>query len=123
MFDIHCHLEYMEEPEEVIKEARSRMNGFITAVADPKDFDKIMRIADKNPDFVFVSAGFHPERTEKYSEKEIDEYIEKIRRNKERIVAIGEVGLDYSWIKSKEMQSISKKIFEKFIFLANEVSK
>src|SRR3989344_1822772 len=78
MFDIHCHLEYMEEPEEVIKEARSRMNGFITAVADPKDFDKIMRIADKNPDFVFVSAGFHPERTEKYSEKEIDEYIEKI---------------------------------------------
>ena len=120
MFDIHCHLEYMPA-EEVIKEAYSKMSGFITSVADPKDFDSIMKIAEKHENFVFVSAGFHPERIEKYTEREIDDYIEKIRQNEEKIVAIGEVGLDYSWIKEKRNES--KEIFEKFISLANEVRK
>src|SRR3989338_8923427 len=81
MFDIHCHLEYMPA-EEVIKEAYSKMSGFITSVADPKDFDSIMKIAEKHENFVFVSAGFHPERIEKYTEREIDDYIEKIKKKK-----------------------------------------
>ncbi|MFH0949097.1 MAG: TatD family hydrolase [Candidatus Aenigmatarchaeota archaeon] len=118
--DVHCHLEYMENPDEVIKEARSKLSAIITSVADPKDAEQIMAIAKKNTDFVFVSLGFHPERMEKYSQKQIDEYMDFLRNNKEKIVAIGEVGLDYLWLKSEDKREGSRKIFAKFAELANE---
>lgn len=123
MIDIHCHLEYMEKPEEIISEARDKMKAVITSVADPEDMDKIMKLRDENTGFVFVSLGLHPERIEKYTEKQMDEYIEKIRQNKDKIVGVGEIGLDYNWIKDEEKQEHSKKIFEKFIDLALEIKK
>jgi Tat protein secretion system quality control protein TatD with DNase activity len=36
MIDIHCHLEFMEKPEEVLKEAKEKMAAIITSVAEPK---------------------------------------------------------------------------------------
>ncbi len=124
MIDIHCHLEHMgndAEKEKIIAEARQKMTALITSVADPKDLDEILALRDRHKGFVFVSLGFHPERIEKYKQQEIDEYIEKIMANKKNIVAIGEVGLDYSWIKEPSRREESKEIFLQFIELANEL--
>ena len=57
MIDIHCHLEYMPDPDGVIKEAKSKMLAIITSVADIKHKDQILALQRKNPDFVFVSLG------------------------------------------------------------------
>lgn len=109
------------EKERIIDEARQKMSAIITSVADPKDMDDILRISNRHKGFVFVSLGFHPERIEKYKQQEIDEYIEKIKANKKNIVAIGEVGLDYSWIKDPAKREESKEVFMQFIDLANEL--
>jgi len=120
MIDIHCHLEYMTDPDDVIKEAKSKMLAIITSVADIKHKDQILEIRDKNPDFVFVSLGLHPERISKYSDDEIIEYLDFIKANKKRIVAIGECGLDYLQVK-KENRKRAEDVFVQFINLAKEL--
>jgi len=122
MIDIHCHLEFMENPEKVVEEAKKRMTAIVTSIADPKHFDKIIKIRDKNPDFVFVTVGLHPTRALNYSKNEIEDFINRIRRFRDKIVGIGEVGLDFFHIKSESERELTKKIFIRFIELANETS-
>jgi TatD DNase family protein len=122
MIDIHCHLEFMENPEEVLKEAKGKMTAIITSVADPKNAKKILSLREKYKDFLFVSLGFHPECLMDYKDEEIKKYIEFIKEKKNEICAIGEVGLDYS----QECQGIDKermkKVFILFIDLAKELN-
>jgi TatD DNase family protein len=113
----------MENPIDVVKEAREKMLAIITSVAEPKDANKILEIRKKYSDFVFVSLGMHPEMIENYTDDEIEKYIDLIRKNKDKIVAIGEVGLDYNWVEEEEKQEHSKIIFQKFIDLAKQLNK
>ena len=124
MFDVHCHLEYMDNPKEVIKKAKEKgMSGFATAVSDLKDKDKIMKIAKENKGFVYPCFGLHPERLQKYDMDKINDYISYIKKQKNNIAAIGEIGLDYNWIKDKNKREYSKKIFKKFIKLSKKLNK
>lgn len=117
MIDVHCHLEFMENPEQVVKEARSRMEAIVTSIADPKHFDRIMTISEKNKDFVFVTAGLHPTRVSAGYEN----YLDIIRNNAEKICGIGETGLDYHH--AHENKEKTKEVFTAFISLANELDK
>ncbi len=120
--DAHCHLEYMENAQDVIEEARQRgMTAIVTSIADIKDKEKVLEMHRKNPDFVFACLGFHPEIMKNYSYGEIDEYIDFIRKNKDDISAVGEVGVDYNWITKSQDQERSKEIFLKFIELSKEL--
>lgn len=121
MIDVHCHLEYIEEPEKVIFEAKEKgMKGIVSSVADPKEAKKMLELQEKFSDFLFLALGFHPEYIEEYSEKEIEEYFNFIREQKGKIVAIGEVGLDY--FHDSENKEKQKEIFRKFIDLAKELN-
>ncbi len=122
MIDVHCHLEHMDA-EAVIKEARTKMTAVCTSVANPKDFDQMIEIAKKHNDFVKLEAGFHPSHFNDYSQSEIMDYIQKIKQNKEHIIAIGEVGLDYNWIKDGHDIERTKEIFLDFAKLAVELKK
>lgn len=122
MIDVHCHLEFMENPIEVIEEAKKKMTALITSVAYPKNARKILELSKNFKNFVFVSLGFHPECLKDYDEKEIEEYIEFIKEKKNEICAIGEVGLDYS----EECEGIDRErmkgVFGKFIDLSKELN-
>ncbi len=121
MIDAHCHLEDMDE--DVIKDAEEDMAAVVTSSGDPKDTEKTLALRDKYSNFVYVCLGFHAEVMDNYTDEQIEEYIGYIRVNKDKIVAIGEVGLDYNWTKKKEDQERSKQIFRKFIDLALELQK
>ena len=123
MIDSHCHLEHMQNAEEVIEEARGRMTAIVTSVPDPRDFQRTIKMHERHKDFVFVAAGFHPEHIENRSREEIEEHIIAIKTHADQIVSIGEVGTDYFWLKEKDRQEESKAIFEKFIDLALEMDK
>jgi TatD DNase family protein len=118
MIDSHCHLEHIQNAEEVIDEARKKMKAIVTSVPDPRNFERMLLLGNKYKGFVFVAAGFHPEHVNDFTDEEIEEYMDLIRVNADRIVSIGEVGLDYFWIKDREKQERTKAIFEKFIDLA-----
>lgn len=121
--DTHCHLEHIENMEEVAEEVRKRMVAAVCSVPDPKDFDKILELRKKFEDCIFVCLGFHPEIAFNYTEMERDEVIETIKANKKNIVGIGEIGLDYNWIKTSEKREQTKDIFIQFIDLAKELKK
>jgi len=123
MIDSHCHLEYMENPDEVIAEAKKRMAAVVTSVPNPDDFQRVFELHRRHPGFVFVAAGFHAEYLERFNDRQIGECIDMIRKNAGSIVSVGEVGLDYFWIKEREQQERSIAVFEKFIDLAAELDK
>ena len=123
MIDIHCHLEHIKNPEETIAEAQKRkMKAIISSVVDPKDAKKILILKTKYPDFLFVSLGFHPHYVKKYKEKEIVEYTDYIKKNKEKIVAVGEIGLDYFQLSEDKQKNLQKEILKKFLDLAKELN-
>ncbi len=122
MFDVHCHLEYIENPEQVIQEAKQKDCRFCSAVSDLKDVRKVLKLGEDN-DNVFIALGLHPERALKYENLQLDDYEKIIRENVHRIVAIGEIGLDYAWVKEPKKQERTKEIFCRFLHIAKELNK
>ncbi|MBR9682492.1 MAG: TatD family hydrolase [Candidatus Aenigmarchaeota archaeon] len=127
MIDSHAHLEqkdYSEDLDSVISRCKEAgMIGIVTSSANPKDFEKTMKISQDNPGFVFPSVGIHPEYIKELSIKQIDDQILKIKENKDKIYAIGEVGLDYFWTKEEEYRKQQQKMFRRMIQLAIELKK
>ncbi|MEM7813469.1 MAG: TatD family hydrolase [Candidatus Aenigmatarchaeota archaeon] len=119
MIDCHCHLEYMEKPEEVVAEARKRgMSAIITSSPDPKNFASMIALQHANEHFVYVTAGFHPHHISDYSPTERRAYMDFIRANRYDIVGIGEVGLDY---KDATDTLLQQEVFAEFVDLALEL--
>jgi len=126
MIDVHCHLEqkdYDKDREEIIEKCKKELKAVITSCAHPKDFELTMRMVENHKNFVFASCGIHPEYIKEVSEKEKDDFLDIIVKNKERIVAIGETGLDYWYTKEKEWQEKQKQLFIQLIDLAKELNK
>lgn len=124
MIDSHCHLEqkdYDEDRDEIIEKCKKELKALVTVCAHPSDFDLTLKLAEENKNFIFAEAGIHPEYIKEISEKEIEKFIEKIKENKNKIVGIGEVGLDYFWIKENDWQEKQKQLFIRFISLAKEL--
>jgi TatD DNase family protein len=125
MIDVHCHLEqkdYKEDLEEVIRECKKSMKALITSCAHYDDLESSLEIAKKHKDFVFLCLGLHPEFIKDLDEEKKKEYMQGIIKNKGKIIAIGEIGLDYFWIKEEEWQEKQKKMFIEFIHLAKKLN-
>ena len=110
-FDTHVHLnsEQYENIEEIIKNAlENNVTKMVVVGYDYKTSLKAIEIADKY-DFIYASVGIHPSEIKKMKENDLIR-IESLLNNK-KVVAIGEIGLDYHWdTDNKEKQ---KEIFIK----------
>jgi TatD DNase family protein len=126
MIDVHCHLEqkdYDKDREDIIEKCKKELKAVITCCAHPNDFELTMRLAEKYKNFVFASCGIHPEYVKEVLEKQKDDFLNLIVKNKEKIVAIGETGLDYWYTKEKVWQDKQKELFVELINLAKELDK
>lgn len=126
MIDSHCHLEqkdYDSDRDAVIESCKKELKAAVTSCAHPKDFDLTMQIAEKHKGFVFASVGLHPEYIKEISRKEINELLDKIKQNRKSIFAIGEIGLDYFWVKERDWQEKQKELFTEMINFAKELKK
>lgn len=122
MIDIHCHLEFIERKKEVLREAKEKMKAIITSCADPKNAEEILNLKKDYKNFLFLSLGFHPEYLKNYKENQIKNYLNFIKKKRKEIVAIGEVGLDYSQSCEDIDRERMKEVFLKFIDLAKELN-
>ncbi|WP_457560852.1 TatD family hydrolase [Caminibacter sp.] len=121
IIDTHTHLDnekFINDVDEVIKRAKeSGVEKFIIPAADPKDLPRAIELAQKYDD-IYFGVGFHPVDIDKYDEKLITCFI-----NHPKCVAVGEIGLDYYWVKEKEKQDRQKELFRRQIELALEYDK
>jgi len=124
MIDVHCHLEqkdYQEDRNEIIEKLKKELKAVITCCTHPADFDLTMKMVNKYEGFIFASSAIHPIYIKEITEKEIEIFLKKIEENKNKIVAIGETGLDFK-IEEKEWQEKQKELFVKFIILSKDLN-
>jgi TatD DNase family protein len=121
--DVHCHLtdKYFDDKlDKVIDRAKkNNITNIISNGINLEDNKKILEISKKY-NIVKSSLGFYPDDIIKSTEEEIEENLEFIKKNKNKIIAIGEVGLDLHNNFNLDKQ---KEIFLKIIELAEEIKK
>lgn len=117
IFDTHVHLNdksIYSKLEEYIKEAKEAGVGKFLCVGYDLESSKLaLEIATKY-EFVYAAIGVHPTELKDLSIDYISE-IEKMINN-QKVVAIGEIGLDYHW--DNVTKEVQKEYFVKFIKLA-----
>lgn len=116
LIDSHCHLNALGKTarEEVI--ASCRDTGRFVLIDSSIDMStSLASVAlSQHYDFVYTSLGFHPFSADAFSQEVNDTYEALIRENK-KIVAIGEIGLDY---KAEVLTQKQEEVFASCIRLA-----
>ena len=123
LIDVHCHINLYLTIDRVIKNAQDAGVEKILAVAMSSiSQERVLEIASRYSE-VFASLGIHPEEV-KMNEKievQLNSIIELIKKNKQSICAIGEIGLDHYFVKDKELYPLQKTIFDKMLLLAQDL--
>lgn len=112
--DTHCHLdgeEFREDLEAVIARAREAGVGAIGIPGiDVKSCETVMEVCRRYPDYCYPMLGLHPEEVRADWREALAVIRQAIEASDVRIVAIGEVGLDYYW--SREFAEEQLQAFE-----------
>lgn len=122
LIDIHCHANLYISLNEIINEAINIGVGKIINVGmSAIGLERVLEISDKY-DIIYPALGIHPEEVQmnKDIEGQLNSVVDTIRKSKEKICGIGEIGLDHHFVKDKELYPLQKKIFEKMLSLAQE---
>jgi len=119
-FDTHAHLnaeQYNEDLQEVIDRALDEgISNIVVVGFDRPTIEKAMELTEKY-DFIYASVGWHPVDAIDMTEDDL-RWIEELSSHP-KVVALGEMGLDYYWDKSPK--DIQQEVFRKQIRLAKKV--
>lgn len=120
LFDTHAHLnaeQFNEDLEEVIARAKEEKVEHIVVVGfDRPTIKRAMELIEAY-DFIYATIGWHPVDAIDMTDEDLA-WIKDLSAH-EKVVAIGEMGLDYHWDKSPK--DVQKEVFRKQIALAKEV--
>lgn len=116
--DSHCHLTMSNADANLAAARAAGVRGFVVPGTNGKDAPQAVQIARQNWD-VWAGVGFHPHDAKHCDDAAFAE-IERLARD-ERVVAIGEIGLDYHYDHSP--REVQREVFERHIALAKELDK
>ena len=121
IFDTHCHLnseELYPRIDEVIEAAqKTGVNKFLVVGYDKETSILAVKIAHQY-DCCYAAIGIHPTEIFKNSEEDYQEAMSLV--NDDKVVAIGEIGLDYHWVTDPVERELEKEWFIRQIEFANE---
>ena len=124
IFDTHIHLndkKIYENLDFYIQDALNRgVKKFLCVGYDLESSKIAIEIANKYHE-VYASIGIIPTEYKQYNDDSINN-LRKLMDKSNKIVAIGEIGLDYYWEKEESVRTLQKKIFIEQIELANELN-
>ena len=124
LVDVHCHCNLYLSIDEIIREANSKgVEKIICVGMSALGLERVMEISNKYVS-IYPSLGIHPEEVQmnKDIKNQLKSVMEFIRKNGDKIVAIGEIGLDHYFVKDKTLYPSQKKIFEQMLSLAQELN-
>ena len=119
--DTHCHVfsEYYDDIEKVISECKdNNVNRIIVNGCDIVSNKEVLELVNKY-DIIYGAIGFHPTELDDFN----DEYFSFLEENinNSKIVAVGEIGLDYHYDDTdREKQSM---VFRKQLDIAQKYNK
>jgi len=118
--DTHCHLDFPEfdsDRQQVINHAREEGVSYIVNVGSSLESSQASVELTKEYDFIYAAVGIHPHDTDKFNE---DIYSSvRALASQAKVVAIGEIGLDY--YRNYSTEENQKKTFISLLSLAKEL--
>ena len=122
--DTHCHLDYNKfDPDRDVVIARAKESGLIRILVpglEQRSSKEAVRLADSNS-MIYAAVGFHPTDLENFAKAALEEVKELARHSK--VVAIGEIGIDYYWIKEEEKRAFQREVLKQQLAFAKLVNK
>src|SRR5262245_4939264 len=118
LIDAHVHLDkYGDRLDEALMQIETELIFTVATAMDVPSYEELRKIAERS-ELVLPTFGIHPRRAAEYAERlpEIGRYIEKSP-------AIGEIGLDFHWVRDVSTYSGQRKVLEYFIAAAGEQNK
>lgn len=115
--DTHCHLykEYYEDIDDILKLSKeSNVDRYIVDGCNRNSNIEVMELIKK--DGIYGTLGIHPEELESFKDEDLN-FIEN-NLNNPKIIAIGEIGLDYHYCKDNKKEQI--ELFERQLALAEK---
>lgn len=121
LIDTHVHINFdVFQPDlEAVKERwrEAKVVRLVHSCVEPSEFPSIQELADQIPE-LFFSVGLHPLDADKWT-VETGSQIRSLAGSDERVVAIGEIGLDYYKAKNQQQQ---RDVFEAQLLIASELN-
>lgn len=119
LIDTHCHLDFSEfnlDRDDVLKRARDAGIEYIINIGSSLENSRASVALSEEYTSIFATVGIHPHDAKHFSEEDSSQIRELA--NNDRVVAIGEVGLDF--YRNFSERAIQEEAFRKFIKLAEE---
>lgn len=119
LWDSHAHLDdeaFDKDREELLAQLEQDLDGVVNAGCDGESSAKAVELAQRY-DFIYAAVGYHPENLTDIPA----DYLQQLAKWAQlpKVVAIGEIGLDYYW-KENEPKEVQKRIFLEQIDLAKQ---
>ena len=125
--DVHIHLtdsDYSKNVEKLIQEAkRSKVLALVANSMDLKSSIQSLKLVEEYPSHVYSALGIHPWNTKQLNPDEVQDTIELIlenSQNRQKVVAVGEIGLDSSYSGTGEPTEIQKQVFHEMLSTAEK---
>ena len=119
--DTHCHIyydKYKDDLDQVVDRAiENNIEKIICVGVDLDSSVKSIEIAEKY-NIVYATAGFHPHESKQMNTSDLKEIEQILKHNK--IVALGEIGLDYHYTISDKKTQV--KVFREQLELAKSIN-
>lgn len=123
LVDVHCHLHFPEfdQDRDAVVE-RAQKAGVVAIVNSGTEHASNVQVLElaKKYDVAKASLGLYPAYIEKISEEEFQRDLDFIKKNKNNIISIGEVGLDYHHTTDTQLQKVQR---ERFHIILDELKK
>ena len=138
--DTHCHLDFNKfdaDRQDVIQRANDAgVHRILVPALDQESSLAAIELAASHPG-IFAAVGFHPTDLDKWKDTSIRNLQslfltpngkplarrEPVPATHNKIVAIGEIGLDYYWVKEPEKRAFQRAAFTQQLQLAQDVNK
>jgi TatD DNase family protein len=122
LIDTHAHLEEIENIEQTINDARRANIVAIVAVGSGHvSNQKVLSLAETYQSFVYPALGLHPWNL---AEEDLEPSRQFIEANIDKVVAIGEVGLDYDKrVRARADKDRQKDVFRQVLRIAQAHAK
>ncbi|XP_029986394.1 putative deoxyribonuclease tatdn3 isoform X3 [Sphaeramia orbicularis] len=131
--DCHCHLsarEFEEDLDDVIQRAvEAGVQTLITVTEEVGEFDRVLQLQKRYPDLVAPGFGVHPLQAGGSSQcrsvnlQDLDAAMPLFYQHRERLVAVGEIGLDFTpWFApTRQNRDDQMSVFIKQLQVAKEL--
>lgn len=122
--DAHCHLHHPAFDADrgaILARAREALGGVVVSACGPDEVEPVLALRRAHPGFVHAALGLHPSALLRLDDAKVESHIETLRRHREEMVAVGEFGFDYKWIRDPGGHRRMRQVAGKMLDLAKEL--